>query len=39
VFGPLEDWYFGFESRSSHGYVSAFLCIVLFSVGVNFAMS
>jgi len=30
---PLEHWDRGFESRSGHGYVPAFFCVVLPCVG------
>jgi hypothetical protein len=37
-FRPLEHWDCGFESRSRHGCMSAFFCVVLFCVGSGLAM-
>jgi hypothetical protein len=36
--GPLEHWYRGFESRSRHGYMCAFFCVVLSCVDRGLAV-
>jgi len=38
-FLPLEHWDHGFESRSVHGYMSSYFCVVLSCVGRGHALS